>query len=305
MDQESRTRRAKRVTLGCFLLDALLAVSKGTVGFFAGSRALMADGANSLSDTLNGLLTLWAWHMAGKPADEDHHYGHGKMETLGAALQGGVMVLFALLLFRGSVLQLWDWWQGQSLSRPEPVAGWVALAVTAVKALQAGVTKRAAVVTNSALLGAKGDDYGGDVGASLGVALSAFLSSYGSWGVLADPLMSLLMALFIFKSGLSTLLEAGHELTEGADPQVLEQVCAVASDVPDAIDCHNVKARRLGGYWAFDLDLTFADDITLSRAHMAAEEAVRRLKAEFGPDTLVRVHQEPWSQREDQDKPIQ
>lgn len=302
MAQQRRVALAKRVTLACCVLDAFFALGKGIVGVVSGSRALLADGANSLSDVLSGLLTLWAWHLTAKPADSDHHYGHGKMETLGAALQGGVMIFFAFVLAKGAVLRLWGWWGGAELTPPESMAAYVALVATALKAIQASLTKRAARKTESALLDVKADDYSGDVGASLGVALSAFFAPFGTWGVVLDPLMSLVMAIFIFKSGVTTCLQAGHELADGADTEVLAKVCAVATDgVDDVIDCHNVKARRLGGYWAIDLDLTFEDDTTLVHAHTVAEEVTRRLKRKFGPDTLVRVHQEPLSQKADLD----
>ena len=104
-----RTEKILRVTLLGSLSNALLVVLKLTVGILGHSSAMIAEAINSLSDFATDLIALIFIRISGKPQDEDHHYGHGKFETLATLVMAGVMLGVGVsLLYRSlsTTLQL-------------------------------------------------------------------------------------------------------------------------------------------------------------------------------------------------------
>lgn len=104
-----RTEKILGVTLLGSLSNALLVILKLTVGLLGYSSAMIAEAINSLSDFATDLIALIFIRISGKPQDEDHHYGHGKFETLATLVMGGVMLGVGVsLLYRSlsTTLQL-------------------------------------------------------------------------------------------------------------------------------------------------------------------------------------------------------
>jgi cation diffusion facilitator family transporter len=87
-DQARLSQEAKRVTYIGAWLDALLSIVKVVIGFMVGSAALIADGIHSLSDLVTDGFVLAAIHYGRQEPDKDHHYGHGRIETLTTLLLG-------------------------------------------------------------------------------------------------------------------------------------------------------------------------------------------------------------------------
>ncbi|MEC9304558.1 MAG: cation diffusion facilitator family transporter, partial [Pseudomonadota bacterium] len=94
-NRELDSQEAKRVTYIGAWLDGLLSIIKVAVGFFVGSAALIADGIHSLSDLVTDGFVLAAIHYGRQEPDNDHHYGHGRIETLTTLLLGSVLIFVA------------------------------------------------------------------------------------------------------------------------------------------------------------------------------------------------------------------
>ena len=94
-DHDIQSREARRVTIVGAWLDAILSAVKVIVGLLVGSAALVADGIHSLSDLITDGFVLAAIHYGRQGPDKDHHYGHGRIETLTTLLLGCVRNLVA------------------------------------------------------------------------------------------------------------------------------------------------------------------------------------------------------------------
>lgn len=94
-NHELDSQEAKRVTYVGAWLDALLSIVKVAVGFLVGSAALIADGIHSLSDLVTDGFVLAGIHYGRQAPDDDHHYGHGRIETLTTMLLGSVLIFVA------------------------------------------------------------------------------------------------------------------------------------------------------------------------------------------------------------------
>src|SRR4029078_13058066 len=91
----------ERVALGSILASGGLTVAKAAVGVASGSLAILSEAAHSLLDLVATLMTYFAVRVSDKPADKEHHYGHGKIESVTAL--GETALLF--------VLSLWVFWE--------------------------------------------------------------------------------------------------------------------------------------------------------------------------------------------------
>src|SRR3954468_7132108 len=91
----------ERVALTSIAASAGLTVAKAAVGLSTGSLAILSEAAHSLSDLAATIMTYFAVRFSGKPADEEHHYGHGKIESISALLE-------TALLFAISGVVIWE-----------------------------------------------------------------------------------------------------------------------------------------------------------------------------------------------------
>ncbi|MGB9798322.1 MAG: cation diffusion facilitator family transporter, partial [bacterium] len=82
-----------------FLVNLLLLVLKGTVGILISSLSVLSDAMDSLVESLSAFLIFLSLKQVSRPPDEDHHYGHGKFDTLGSLVEGTVMFSFAIIIF--------------------------------------------------------------------------------------------------------------------------------------------------------------------------------------------------------------
>jgi cation diffusion facilitator family transporter len=88
----------ERVALTSILASAALTLAKAIVGFATGSLALLSEAAHSLIDFAATLMTYVAVRLSGKPADEQHHYGHGKIESVTALAETGLLFLLSFVV---------------------------------------------------------------------------------------------------------------------------------------------------------------------------------------------------------------
>jgi cation diffusion facilitator family transporter len=91
----------ERVALSSIAASGGLTLAKGVVGVLTGSHAILSEAAHSLIDIAATLMTYFAVRISGKPADEEHHYGHGKVESIAALAE-------TALLFALSAVVIWE-----------------------------------------------------------------------------------------------------------------------------------------------------------------------------------------------------
>src|SRR5690349_15783048 len=104
----------ERVALGSVFASAGLTVAKGIVGFATGSLAILSEAGHSLIDLAATVLTYFAVRISGKPADAEHHYGHGKIESVAALAE-------TALLFVLSAVVIWKAYERLTGAEAEPV----------------------------------------------------------------------------------------------------------------------------------------------------------------------------------------
>lgn len=259
-----------RVFLRSLAVKGFLAVLKLGVGFPVGSKALIADGVNSLSDILTNGGAWIGFRLARQPADEDHHYGHGSFEGLTALVVG-------LVLVAGAILLLWD-----AFFSSAPVLGAVdaSLAMGAAAVSIAGnlwlarITQKAGEQLGSATLIALARDNRSDVLASFLVVLGAGANSIG-W-LIAEPLAAGVIAVMIAAMGLGSAREGLDILMDRvSDPDLRGRIRDRAASVPGIRGVHHIRVHPLGTAQRVDLDISVEGSMNVRDAHRLARLAER------------------------------
>lgn len=262
----------RRVLLLTMLLNFVATAAKLGAGMATGALSLVADGLDSLFDGLGNVAGLMGIAVASRPPDEDHPYGHRKFETFAA-------LIIALLLF----FTCWQLIESAvaRLRQPPPVQvnlwSFAALLVSitvqgaaSVYELRQGRALRSEVLMADALHTRAG------ILASLAVmaGLMAVRAGY-PW---ADPLVTLLVALWIAKIGVDIVRENTPALLDQAAIDQ-RQVAAIVAATPGVESFHRIRSRGHADAGAIDLHVRVAPELSMLQANAIADEVCRRLLA--------------------------
>ena len=283
------------MTLVGSVVNVALLLFKFVAGILGHSAAMIADAIHSLSDFVTDAVVLVFIHISDKPRDKSHDYGHGKYETLAMTFIGMVLIVVASgILFSGAT-RVEQWLEGESLEAPGMLALWAALLSILLKEAIYRYSMVKARELNSKAVEANAWHHRSDALSSLGTAVgiggAIFLGQ--RWTVL-DPLASCVVGVLIGKVAINLLRNAFGDLLEHSLPEAVEEeMLQLVASLPDIVEPHNLRTRRIGNHYAIELHIRMAGNITLREAHDKASEVEALLRQRYGQDTHVAVHVEP------------
>jgi cobalt-zinc-cadmium efflux system protein len=220
------------------LMNAVITVSEIVGGLVSGSLALLADAFHNATDTLAGVLALWTLHLGRRAHDAQHTFGYRRAEILSAGINAGAMVVISLTLFREAY---------ERFLHPQPVRGGIMLTVAIVGLAANFVSVLLLRRSAGESLNIRGAYLHllSDTLSSVGVVLGGIVITL--WRVTwVDPLVTVLVALWVLKEAFAVIREAGGILMERA-PQGLElaQLDADICALPHVQDLHHVHVWQL------------------------------------------------------------
>lgn len=280
---------AVRLALGSIVVGAVVLALKIAAYRLTGSVALYSDALESTVNIAASIAALVAIRLSAKPADDRHPYGHSKAEYLSAVLEGALIVVAALAIFREAYLsfvapQRLEW---------SPIGLAVNGLASAVNAAWCWVLIRRGRVMRSPALVADGRHLLTDVVSSLGVLAGVVLAAFTGIAVL-DPILAALVAVNVLWSGWRLVKESvGGLLDEAAAPALLARMRElIASHGEGALEAHDLRTRHAGRVTFVDFHLVVPGRLSVAEAHAICDRIEEALKAEVG-DALVTIHVEP------------
>ena len=282
--QPGDSRGARTLSLAT-AVSAGLAAAKAGVGVYSGSLVLLTSAADSLADAMLSAANRWGYRRARTPPDQDHPYGHGKLEGAFSVGQGMLLLGMVLSLAGGCVVALL---RGHAMPQVDLAVG--ALAVSACAA--AGLTwvlRRAARGDRSVVLEADAAHYAMDVLAALGAIAGLIAARVTGWAWL-DPATSLLMALWMLREAYGVLRRGLAELLDEALPD--DEVAAVEAALERfrdrVVGFHGLRTRRAGPLGFVEVHVVLSRDLLLGEAHRLVQELGDAIRAAL-PDCRVLV----------------
>lgn len=240
-DPAVRVRYGQMAGVVGILTNLLLAGGKLLAALLSGSVSIMADAANNLSDASSSIVSLLGFKMAGKPADQEHPYGHARYEYLAGLAVSVLILIIGVELFRSSL---------DKVLNPSPVSfGWVSLAVLAVSILvklwMAGFNRTVGREISSQTLIATSQDSRNDVIATSAVLVAALVARF--FGINLDGWMGLAVALFILWSGWGLIRDTMDPLLGKApDPELVQSIRETIMGYPGVLGTHDLMIHDYG-----------------------------------------------------------
>ncbi|MCL4813275.1 MAG: cation diffusion facilitator family transporter [Vicinamibacteraceae bacterium] len=268
------------------LLNLAVAAAKIAFGAATGTVSILSDGFHSLTDGASNVVALVGVHVAAKPPDEDHPYGHRKFETLAAVGIG----MFLLLVMLGVVQTAWDRLRGGAAPDVTPWSFAVMLVTLGVNLFVVAYESRAGRRLRSEVLVADARHTRSDVLTSLTVVAALVGMHLGI--PLLDPIAALVVAVFIGLTGVQIARDTSSILS---DRSVMDedQIRAVVMGVPGLLGCHEIRTRGTADYVFLDMHIWLAPETTLFDAHAASHAVKDRLMQRFPEIADAVIHIEP------------
>ena len=270
---------------------------KLAAGIFGRSQALIADAIHSLSDFATDIAVLIGLRFTAKPKDSDHAYGHGKYETIVAAIIGLALAYVGIRIAGSAIHRVFDALHGEELTMPSAFAFWAAVLSIAVKEWLYRATMKVARATGSSSLVANAWHHRSDAFSSIatagGVGAAVFLGH--DWLIL-DPIAALFVSIFLLKVAWRIIREQIGDLTDqNLAPSVCEEILAMARGIPGIAEPHNLRTRMVGRIPVIDMHIRLRADLPLREAHEIATALESALRQRFGKETIANLHLEPYS----------
>ena len=264
-----RSKEIYKVTIIGGIINVVLLLFKFVAGFLGNSAAMMADAVHSLSDFVTDAIVIIFIRISGKPQDKSHDYGHGKYETLALTIIGMMLLAVAMAIVYGGLTKIISWAKGEPLEAPGMLALWAALLSIVLKE---GIYRYSMVKAhqlNSQAVEANAWHHRSDalssVGTAVGIGGAIFLGQ--RWTVL-DPLASVIVGLFIVKVALDLFRNGIGDLMEQSLPDAIEEeILQLVASLPDVVEPHELRTRRIGNHYAIELHILMDGDIKLREAH--------------------------------------
>ncbi|MGC2422833.1 MAG: cation diffusion facilitator family transporter [Nitrospirota bacterium] len=270
--------------------NSLLVCLKIAVGLATGSVSILAEGLHSAVDLAASIITALSVRIATKGPDKRHPYGHGKFENAAGAVEGALIILGAALIVNEAVPKLLH--GGHEIDKLSWGVGVMALSAV-INGLVSAKLFKVSKETCSPALAADGWHLRTDVYTSAGVLGGLILIKLTKNPVF-DPILALLVAVFIFIAGLRITKEAFSNLVDVSPPEaeVIKVREAIGRHDGQFVEYHGLRVRKSGGKDFIDLHLVMPGDLNLSAAHEICTAIESELERELS-DTDVTIHPEP------------
>jgi len=269
------------------LLNTLLCLGKLGAGLLTGSIAVVADGLNNLSDAASSVITLIGFRLAGQAADEEHPFGHGRIEYLSGLLVAMAILLMGFELGKSSL---------EKLLHPEQLSfSWLAIAILAVsigmKIWMFHFNRVLGEAISSQAMKATAADSLSDAVATAVVLAAALVDHFLDLQV--DGLAGLLVAAFILKTGWEAAKDTLDPLLGRAmDPELAADIDKLVLSHPNILGIHDLVYHDYGpGRAMMSFHAEVPADENLLEIHDIIDHIERELKARHGIDTVI--HMDP------------
>jgi cation diffusion facilitator family transporter len=266
-----------------------LIVLKVVVGAITGSLSILAQAIDSFLDLFAVAVTFLAIRIATKPADEEHPFGHGKVENIAAIAQSILIFLAGGSIIYTAVRRIQT---GATLELTE--VGIIVMLVSVVASIFLSrhllrVSRR----EDSLALQANAHNIAADVYSAAAVLVGLLVVRFTGLSII-DPILALLVAVYIFKVAYDVLRNSFGGLVDVKLPETEENIIrsVIMEHMEEVVDFHALRTRKAGSQRYIDLHLVVPKNKTVEEAHQMCDQLEQEIESRL-PHTDVTIHVEP------------
>lgn len=267
-------RAASRVTIIGMILDAVLGVIKVIAGALFHSQALLVDGIHSFTDVASDLVVLGVMKVSRQEPDEDHPYGHQRIETFGTLVLGSILIAVGAALAWENTLRLIE-------GNVDTVPGWPVLVAAAVSVAAKEwifrYTRHVGLKIRSDLIIANAWHSRTDAFSSIVVLVSTAGAMLGM--IWLDVFAAVVIAGIIIHIGWKFTWDSVKELVDtGLSHEDTEMLKSIARDTDGVRNVHELRSRRMGHDILLDIHLVVRPEISVSEGHQIGMQVVSGMR---------------------------
>jgi len=268
------------------IVNTILFIIKYSAGITYNSIAVITESIHTLSDSLTSAVVVISFWIAYKPPDEEHPFGHGRAESVGAIVVGTLLAVTAYELLNESVRRY--------LSSESMMFNWVLIVVlllsAIVKELLARWSLRLGIKYDSKALVGDAWHHRSDAILSVLVCLGILLSSYYWW---VDSVLGMIVSTLIMFIAIKLVINTskdimGYKLPSKLEVEIKNLISSISKDISDI---HHIHIHKYGEHTEITLHIRLPPNMRLSEAHKIASKVEEELKSRYGWE--VTVHIEP------------
>ena len=277
------------------LSNSLLVALKLTVGVIMGSVSVISEGVHSTVDLIAAIIAFFSIRAAAKPADEEHEFGHGKIENISGTIEALLIFLAAILIIYEAIVKI--------INRAQPEFLTLGIGIMAFSAVANFFVSRRlhriAQSTDSIALEADAWHLTTDVYTSLGVFAGLIVVEITHWYIL-DPIIAIGVALLIIRAAWNITRKSISGLVDVRLPKEEEDIitASITEHLGEITGFHELRTRKAGSQRYIDLHLVLPKSVTLEEAHRLCDHLEGDIKNKLS-NGLVTIHCEPCEQGED------
>ena len=258
-----RSQKIVRTSVLGIVVNVILVAFKATVGFIAGSIAVILDAVNNLSDALSSIITIIGTKLAGRAPDKKHPYGHGRVEYITSVIISVIVLIAGITSGKESIEKIIS----PTAADYSVVSIIIIVAAIAAKLFMGRYVKKVGKEINSGALVASGSDALFDALVSAGTLVAALISVI--WGLSLEGCFGVIISVFILKAGIEMLVETVNSIIgTRADKELTDKLREKVSKYPEVhgvydITLHNYGPTQMIGSVHIEVD----DDMTAKQIH--------------------------------------
>lgn len=282
---------AMRVSIVSITINLLLSLLKLIVGFAARSGAMISDAVHSASDVFSTFIVVIGVNISGKKSDDNHQYGHERMECVASIILAVVLAVTGLGIGFSGISKVTDG-NRENLEIPGGIALAAAIISIIIKEWMYWYTRSAAKKINSGALMADAWHHRSDALSSVGAFIGILGARMGF--PVADPIASIVICIFIEKAAIDIFKDAVNRMVDrSCSENTVNEMKKIISEQNGVERIDDVKTRLFGSKVYVDVEIAADGNITLTEAHDIAENVHDAIEKNFTEVKHCMVHVNP------------
>ena len=283
-------KTAMKVSIVSVIWNLLLSAGKLFAGIFANSGAMISDAVHSASDVFSTIIVMIGVKISGKDSDNDHPYGHERLECVAAIILATVLAATGIGIGYGAVVKIMA--GDYNVEMPGILALVAAVVSILVKELMFWYTRYYAKQIDSSALMADAWHHRADSLSSIG-ALIGIIGARLGFGIM-EPLASVVICIFIEKAAYDIFMDAVNKMVDkSCDDETMEKIKACAMNIPGVENIDLLRTRVFGNKIYVDMEIAADGNKTLDETHAVAERVHDAIEKEFPKVKHIMVHVNP------------
>ncbi|RAV98815.1 cation diffusion facilitator family transporter [Pseudochryseolinea flava] len=268
-------------------VSILLLVVKIGAYYLTNSVAILTDAMEGIVNIIAGFVGLYSLYLSAKPRDEDHPYGHGKIEFISAALEGSMILVAGAIIFYHAIKNLFYPAEMQQLD-----VGMILICITAIINFFVGaICLRAGKRSDSIALIASGKHLQSDAYTTIGI-VAGLIIVFFTKVIWLDSVIAIIVAVIIVRTGYKIIRTSIAGIMDESDRELLVKMVGMLNNHRhyNWVDLHNVRIIKYGNVLHIDCHLTVPWFLNVHEAHREIDELTGLVRARFGRTIEFFVH---------------